>query len=680
MKKQRLFKQVLAASLAITFMFGTSTTFASEDVVDNNLEQEINVSIPDAFYNLKAADDNVEDETVELKELTDDSKNVNNEDYNIEEESSERLNELFNDGENNYDNNNEEQLEVNNDELDSFEEEDEVDDIPQLEDTSIDKEKFSETVQSYRNLRKQDIQQETRDDEYDKESTESLNTPQKLEDLKIEHKLPSKSIIKQVTTKPNRRDAGYAPYVLKGNYMYSVDPYSGAESLVKSKFVYLNGNRYYVGKNGRIFLGKRKFTNGREDYYYYFTPEDGQVKDKLVVADGGKYYAMSNGRLSLFQTPKKGWMGLGQKSYYFDNNKKMYRGFHDLGTNRYFFDEDLGHMIANKRAVVDGRIVTTNSRGVVKFVGFDYHNEKYTYNDYYGNTQKGLKYIDGKTYYFKDDGDMRRESYQKVGNQWYYFNKFGEGSKSSGNFKRGWDGWYYYHPDGKKAKGYTYLNGYLHYFEDKTGRLCKNFYGIHNGKQYYFGNNGVGTYIKTLPKKPGPTGTRGRFYSGFSRYDLNRKTPYYSQNDPRWSKTMYGQGVDTFGQIGCGPTALSMVLSRKTGRTDIYPTNVGDDIALYSGYGGTEWSAIKDYPKRYGYNTYEVPITKDALIMALRDNPVIIRVGNGYFINGGHFLVIDSYKNGKFYINDPFFYYRNTDGGHSWERIKEEATIAWMIK
>ena len=41
------------------------------------------------------------------------------------------------------------------------------------------------------------------------------------------------------------------------------------------------------------------------------------------------------------------------------------------------------------------------------------------------------------------------------------------------------------------------------------------------------------------------------------------------------------------------------------------------------------------------------------MIKALEEGPLLISVGRGYFTLYGHILVIDSYKDGKFLINDP---------------------------
>ena len=73
-------------------------------------------------------------------------------------------------------------------------------------------------------------------------------------------------------------------------------------------------------------------------------------------------------------------------------------------------------------------------------------------------------------------------------------------------------------------------------------------------------------------------------------------------------------------------------------------------------------------------------VQKDAFTQALRTNPIVVRVGAGSFINTGHYMVVDSYKNGSFVINDPFNYRKNTLDNISWKRLRSEVTVAWEIK
>lgn len=69
--------------------------------------------------------------------------------------------------------------------------------------------------------------------------------------------------------------------------------------------------------------------------------------------------------------------------------------------------------------------------------------------------------------------------------------------------------------------------------------------------------------------------------------------------------------------------------------------------------GGMDWAFIDHIAKEYNLKVTDINLDKDKMIRALEDGPLLISVGRGYFTLYGHILVIDSYKDGKFIINDP---------------------------
>ena len=96
----------------------------------------------------------------------------------------------------------------------------------------------------------------------------------------------------------------------------------------------------------------------------------------------------------------------------------------------------------------------------------------YLYED--GTQAKGgLLSIDGKTYYFSEDG-IRQYGWQKIDGKWYYF-----GSKSKGYmYKNTWvkengKRTYYLLSDGSRCQGW--YSGKNTYYFDKNGRLVTGF-------------------------------------------------------------------------------------------------------------------------------------------------------------------------------------------------------------
>lgn len=425
-------------------------------------------------------------------------------------------------------------------------------------------------------------------------------------------------------------------------------------------------------KDGNILSGKRDFAGKT----YYFDKEEGLVKSRKLIADGGSFSANSDGELSLVKKSSPGWIDLDGRSYFFQNDGKLARGLYDTGGNRYFFDKETGAMARSEINSKGLDRIYSEKNGIAHYIGWDYYKGKLGYFNEDGTYSKGLKSIDGITYGFDEDGRIFNSQYKKFGNQWYYFNKYGEAKKHSGNFATGWVGDRYYFADGRAAQGLQKIGGVTYIFDELTKETLTNTTKVIDFKKYKLDNNGVASYIGDISKRQASMGTRGLFKPGYSKY-LNRKTPYFNQRDPRWANMRYSNG--TFSGYGCGPTAMAMVLSRELKRNDIYPTNTAIDAQNYEN-DGTEWQYFIENPRIYGLSTYDVPVNKEAFIQALETGTMVIRVGSGYFIDGGHFMVVDSYKDGYFLINDPYYSDRNTKDLHTFERLKSEVTVAWIIK
>lgn len=467
------------------------------------------------------------------------------------------------------------------------------------------------------------------------------------------------------------KEESQSTYKLKNGTIYQVS--DGKEEKAKNTWANIGGHVYFAGKDGIAYQGLQKIS-GKQ---YFFDKEYKLTVDQPFIADGGKYYAGQDATVKLTENAKKGWTGLGEKSYYFDEKGQLLRGLQDLGTNRFYFDKIDGLMLRNQIINEGFDKIHTADNGVAHYVGWDYYNGKLGYFNSNGSYTKGLKKIGGMTYGFDNTGKIYNRQYKKIDNKWWYFNKYGEASKSNGNFPRGWIGDRYYFSDGKPAEGLQVINGKTYIFHELTLEKQRNVEKVFNHKRYRTDGNGVARYIGEVNRYPAQAGTRGAFRPGFSKY-LNRKTPYFTQNDPRWRYKSYASG--NFGGYACGPTVMAMVLNRKLNRNDIYPTTTAIDARPYTAWNGTDWQYLIEGPENYGLKSYPVPVNEKAFIQALKKNPIIVRVGNGYFINAGHYMVIDSYKDGKFYINDPFYSKKNTMEAHDFWRLKQEVTVAWEIK
>ena len=361
--------------------------------------------------------------------------------------------------------------------------------------------------------------------------------------------------------------------------------------------------------------------------------------------------------------------------YHYNKDGSKAKGLTDTGEIRRYFDKETGQMIKNK--TFKNENIHVDAKGEAHYIGWDYYNGKLGYYDPQTGYTKGLKKVDGKLYGFDEDGQMLRSKNKVFDGQNYYFNKFGEGKKTKGTYARGWVGDRYYYKDGSAASGLVTIGGRQYIFNDRDKRLLRNARATHNYKIYRTNGYGEARFIGDVKYKKLNPGTHGQFKPGFSK-NYGRKTPYFNQNDKRWEKVSYA--TKNMSDLGCGPTAMAMVLARKFDNSEIYPTNMLDVADYYSSSGGTYWQYFTQGSEAYGLKTYEVPVKKEAFIQTLKDNPIVVRVGAGHFIFCGHFLVIDSYKDGYFYINDPNYSKRNTLDKHTWARLKKEVTVAWEIK
>lgn len=159
--------------------------------------------------------------------------------------------------------------------------------------------------------------------------------------------------------------------------------------------------------------------------------------------------------------------------------------------------------------------------------------------------------------------------------------------------------------------------------------------------------------------------------------DLGRNTPYYIQWDNRWAYIPLHDSL--IGFAGCGPTSMAMVLSRLCNDPNIDPIKIAQDAEPFMGSNGISWTFFPHEASRYGFKTYDVVNTEDAIVKALEQGPVIVSVAKGYFTVYGHIIVIDSYKDGKFVINDPNSI-KNSKRLWDFEDIYTQFQKIWLVK
>lgn len=206
----------------------------------------------------------------------------------------------------------------------------------------------------------------------------------------------------------------------------------------------------------------------------------------------------------------------------------------------------------------------------------------------------------------------------------------------------------------------------------KAKWVYDNFYKINDVDAYLSGND-----LDTIEFVYNMNNNITKFpYSEGESLKLNRKTPMYLQWDNRWAYNKLGDR--NIGVNGCGPTSMAMILSRLKDDPSITPDKVAEDAKTYMVAEGISWNFFNDYKNKYNYNIENVNLDENLMKKALEKGPLLVSVKKGYFTLYGHLFVIDSYKDGKFLINDPNSI-KNSKREWTFDEIKDQIIHIWSI-
>ena len=164
--------------------------------------------------------------------------------------------------------------------------------------------------------------------------------------------------------------------------------------------------------------------------------------------------------------------------------------------------------------------------------------------------------------------------------------------------------------------------------------------------------------------------------------------PYYSQNDSKWSNKSYSKtdGSDnaTYGDAGCGPTAMAMAINGVKGR-NVDPVELGA-LAQQTGQRddtGTNWNFIDTSAAAYGLNAMrrENPDASFINSQVEQGNPVVLSGtsdNNGPYTTAGHYIVaVGKDKNGNILVNDPRG--KNYSKSYKADQLASKTGAAWGI-
>ena len=136
---------------------------------------------------------------------------------------------------------------------------------------------------------------------------------------------------------------------------------------------------------------------------------------------------------------------------------------------------------------------------------------------------------------------------------------------------------------------------------------------------------------------------------------------YFNQLDERYADKPYG--TDHIGGYGCGPTAMSIVVSSLT--DDIVDPVEMAEWAYEHGYwcskSGSYHSLIPGAAKAWGLSVEGcTPSEPQRILDALAEGKLVVAImAKGHFTSSGHFIVLRGVQDGKILVADPASYSRS---------------------
>ena len=153
----------------------------------------------------------------------------------------------------------------------------------------------------------------------------------------------------------------------------------------------------------------------------------------------------------------------------------------------------------------------------------------------------------------------------------------------------------------------------------------------------------------------------GKSYDGVVFTDGGMEVVYYNQLDERWANVLYGKS-GTIGEGGCGPTAMSIVISTLTGAAHD-PIEISKWSAA-NGYrcegNGSYHSLIPAAAEGYGLSC-KGDLSAQDIVDALTSGKLVVAImSKGHFTSSGHFIVLRGVTSeGKILVADPASYKRS---------------------
>ena len=159
------------------------------------------------------------------------------------------------------------------------------------------------------------------------------------------------------------------------------------------------------------------------------------------------------------------------------------QGLKEIDGKLYYFDQD-GYMQKGFVTIEDKTYFFSYANGTTKTGWQTIDGENWFYCKEDGTIAKGFYEVEGKTYYFDDNGYMQK-GFVTIEDKTYFF------SYTNGTTKTGWqttDGtnWFYCKEDGSVAEGFQRINDKLYYFSIANHYLKKEGFQSVDGENWFY--------------------------------------------------------------------------------------------------------------------------------------------------------------------------------------------------
>ncbi len=148
--------------------------------------------------------------------------------------------------------------------------------------------------------------------------------------------------------------------------------------------------------------------------------------------------------------------------------------------------------------------------------------------------------------------------------------------------------------------------------------------------------------------------------------DGQTEVVYFNQLDERYANQPYG--TDNIGGYGCGPTAMSIVVSSLTSETvdPIQMARWSYENGYWCSKSGSYHALIPAAAKAWGLPVEGCSASEGQKIVdALSNGKLVVAIMlKGHFTSSGHFIVLRGVKDGKILVADPASYDRS---GMEWD-------------